>query len=78
MKTISFQLQINLNLFLTNFSLLKPNDSQQNEALLAAMTEILWQIGEKSMVSIVLPGEVAHVAHSHTYFQDSVTEKVQI
>lgn len=58
--------------------LLKPNEAQQNEALIAAMSEILWNIGEKTEVTIVLPGENPHVVHSHSYFQDSVTEKVYI
>lgn len=56
--------------------MLKPTETQQCEALLAAMTDILWTIGEKSQAIVVLPGEIAHVGHSHTYFQDSVTEKV--
>lgn len=59
-----------------NYSLLKPTEQQQSEALLAAMSEILWNIGEKTRVVVVLPGEVPHIAHSHTYFQDTVTEKV--
>lgn len=49
---------------------------QQNEALIAAISEILWNIGEKSKVVIVLTGESNLIPHSHTYFQDSVTEKV--
>lgn len=57
--------------------LLKPNEIQQNEALIAAMSEILWNIGEKSQVTVVLPGDNPHVVHSHSYFQDSVTEKVR-
>lgn len=40
------------------------------------MSEILWNIGEKTRVIIALPGDVPHVVHSHTYFQDTVTEKV--
>lgn len=40
------------------------------------MSEILWNIGEKTQVTIVLPGDNPHVVHSHSYFQDSVTEKV--
>lgn len=56
--------------------MLKPNESQQNEALLAAMSEILWNIGEKLKATVALPGDVPLIAHSHTYFQDSVTEKV--
>lgn len=42
------------------------------------MSEILWNIGEKTQVTIVLPGENPHVVHSHSYFQDSVTEKVLV
>lgn len=56
--------------------MLKPNESQQNEALLAAMSEILWNIGEKLKATVALPGDVPLIAHSHTYFQDSVTERV--
>lgn len=52
------------------------NENQQNEALLIAMTEILWNIGEKTKVIVTLPGETAFIPHSHSYFQDSVTEKV--
>lgn len=40
------------------------------------MAEILWLIGEKTRVVAVVPGEAAHVPHSTTYFQDSVTEKL--
>lgn len=56
--------------------LLKPTESQQNEALVAAISEILWNIGEKIKVVIALTGETILIPHSHTYFQDSVTEKV--
>lgn len=56
--------------------MLKPNELQQTEALLAAMSEILWNIGEKTKVIVVLPGDAPLIPHSHTYFQDSVTEKV--
>lgn len=48
------------------------------EALLAAMSDILWNIGEKMQVTVAVPGESPHIVHSHTYFQDSVTEKVRI
>lgn len=58
--------------------LLRPTEMEQNEALLSAMSEILWNIGEKAKVTIALPGELPHIVHSHTYFQDSVTEKVYI
>lgn len=56
--------------------LLKPTEAQQNEALIAAISEILWNIGEKTKVIIALTGETNLIPHSHTYFQDSVTEKV--
>lgn len=56
--------------------LLRPVDGQQSEALLAAISEILWNIGEKTRVTVVLPGDVPHISHSHTYFQDSVTERL--
>ncbi|XP_055305544.1 inactive ubiquitin carboxyl-terminal hydrolase MINDY-4B [Sitodiplosis mosellana] len=56
--------------------LLKPTEAQQNEALIAAISEILWNIGEKVKVVIVLTGETNLIPHSHTYFQDSVTEKL--
>lgn len=58
--------------------LLKPTESQQNEALIAAISEILWNIGEKTKVMVALTGETNLIPHSHTYFQDSVTEKVRI
>lgn len=40
------------------------------------MSEILWNIGEKSKVIVTLPSDTSYIPHSHTYFQDSVTEKV--
>lgn len=49
---------------------------QQNEALIAAISEILWNVGEKTKVIITLTGESIWIPHSHTYFQDSVTEKL--
>lgn len=58
--------------------MLKPNEQQQNEALLAAMSQILWQIGEKTNVVVVLPGDAPLIVHNHSYFQDSVTEKLYI
>ncbi|XP_031626051.1 inactive ubiquitin carboxyl-terminal hydrolase MINDY-4B [Contarinia nasturtii] len=58
--------------------LLKPTDIQQNDALITAISEILWNIGEKSKVVVVLTGETNLIPHSHSYFQDSVTEKLLI
>lgn len=57
---------------------MKPTEGQQNEALIAAISEILWNIGEKTKVVIALTGEINLIPHSHTYFQDSVTEKVHM
>lgn len=65
------------NIFQKISRLLKPNEIEQSEALLAAMAEILWNIGEKSKVVVALPGDASLIPHSHTYFQDSVTEKVK-
>lgn len=58
------------------FRLLKPTESQQNEALIAAISEILWNIAEKIKVVIALTGDTNLIPHSHIYFQDSITEKV--
>lgn len=46
------------------------------EALWHSMANILWAIGEQQKVTVVLPGEIPHIPHSHSYFQDSVTEKL--
>lgn len=59
-------------------SLLQPTEMQQAEALLNAMADILWMIGERTKVCVVLPGEVAHIVHSHAYFLDGVTEKLML
>lgn len=56
--------------------MLKPNEAQQMEALWQSMANILWNIGERQKVLVVLPGDIPHIPHSHTYFQDSVTEKL--
>lgn len=56
--------------------MLKPTEAQQLEALWQSMANILWTIGEHQKVIVVLPGEIPHIPHSHTYFQDSVTEKL--
>lgn len=58
--------------------LLKPTEAEQTTALWSSMSEILWNIGEKQSAIVVLPGEIPHIPHSHTYFQDNVTEKVLI
>lgn len=60
-----------------NPRLLKPNEVQQIDALLTAMSEVLWGIGEKAKVIVPLPGDVVLFPHSHTYFQDTVTERVR-
>lgn len=56
--------------------MLKPTEAQQLEALWQSMANILWTIGERQKVIVVLPGEIPHIPHSHSYFQDSVTEKL--
>lgn len=74
-------MQILNSVFLLSFwrnpRLLKPNEVQQIDALLTAMSEILWSIGEKLKVIIPLPGDVVFISHSHSYFQDTVTERVK-
>lgn len=56
--------------------LLKPTDSEQVMALWNSVSEILWNVGEKTKTIVCLPGDVPHISHSHAYFQDNVTEKV--
>lgn len=43
-----------------------------------AISEILWNIGEKQKVIIGLPGDIPHIQHSHSYFADGVTEKLYL
>jgi ubiquitin carboxyl-terminal hydrolase MINDY-3/4 len=47
-------------------------------ALWNSISEILWNVGEKTKVNVCLPGDVPHISHSHAYFQDNVTEKLWI
>lgn len=56
--------------------LLRPTDSEQVMALWNSISEILWNVGEKTKTIVCLPGDVPHISHSHAYFQDNVTEKV--
>lgn len=56
--------------------LLKPNEAEQALSLYTAMSDILWNIGEKAKAIVALPGEASHIPHSHVYFQDNVTEKL--
>ncbi|ETN67484.1 hypothetical protein AND_000700 [Anopheles darlingi] len=56
--------------------LLKPNEAEQALSLYTAMSDILWNIGEKTKAIVALPGEASHIPHSHVYFQDNVTEKL--
>lgn len=56
--------------------LLKPTESEQTMALWNSISEILWNVGEKTKTFVCLPGDVPHISHSHAYFQDNVTEKV--
>jgi ubiquitin carboxyl-terminal hydrolase MINDY-3/4 len=56
--------------------LLKPTESEQTMAMWNSISEILWNVGEKTKTFVCLPGDVPHISHSHSYFQDNVTEKV--
>lgn len=58
--------------------LLKPTESEQVVALWNSISEILWNVGEKTKTFVCLPGDVPHISHSHAYFQDNVTEKVKL
>lgn len=58
--------------------MLKPSEVEQQTALWTAISEMLWNVGERQKVIVVLPGDVPHIQHSHTYFQDSVTEKLYL
>lgn len=58
--------------------MLKPSEVEQQTALWTAIADILWNIGERQKVIVVLPGDMPHIQHSHSYFQDSVTEKLYI
>lgn len=58
--------------------LLKPTESEQTMALWNSISEILWNVGEKTKCCVCLPGDVPHISHSHAYFQDNVTEKVRL
>lgn len=57
--------------------LLKPTESEQTMALWNSISEILWNVGEKTKTIVCLPGDVPHISHSHAYFQDNVTEKAR-
>lgn len=46
-------------------------------ALWNSISEILWNVGEKTKTIVCLPGDIPHISHSHAYFQDNVTEKVR-
>lgn len=46
------------------------------EALVLAISDVLWRVGEKTKATVCLPQEKVYVQHSLNYFQDSVTEKV--
>uniref|UniRef100_A0A1B6CE23 Ubiquitin carboxyl-terminal hydrolase MINDY n=1 Tax=Clastoptera arizonana TaxID=38151 RepID=A0A1B6CE23_9HEMI len=58
--------------------LLKASLIRQIEALLSAICDILWRIGEATKATLCLPQEVVYIPHSHNYFQDSITEKLHI
>jgi hypothetical protein len=56
--------------------LLQPTEAEQIISLWNAISNILWNIGEKAKAIVVLPGDASHIPHSHVYFQDNVTEKL--
>ncbi|XP_055856816.1 inactive ubiquitin carboxyl-terminal hydrolase MINDY-4B [Episyrphus balteatus] len=58
--------------------LLRPNEAQQIDALITSMVEILAQISENNKFIVALPGEESFIAHSTTYFQDTITEKLYL
>ncbi|XP_055904614.1 inactive ubiquitin carboxyl-terminal hydrolase MINDY-4B [Eupeodes corollae] len=58
--------------------LLRPSEEQQIDALIASMVEILTQISEADKFIVALPGEESFIAHSITYFQDAITEKLYL
>ena len=58
--------------------LLRPNAEEQITALWNSIADIIWNIGEKQKAIIVLNSEVQHVLHSEGFFQDTVTERLEI
>lgn len=56
---------------------MKADDQRQTEALCLAISEVIWRTGEMKKCVVALPQDSAvYVQHSHTYYQDTVTEKV--
>ncbi|XP_070505107.1 inactive ubiquitin carboxyl-terminal hydrolase MINDY-4B-like [Chironomus tepperi] len=58
--------------------LLKPTESEQVAAMWNSLSEILWNVGDKTKVNVCLPGDSPHISHSQSYFQDNITEKLSI
>ncbi|XP_077283192.1 inactive ubiquitin carboxyl-terminal hydrolase MINDY-4B, partial [Arctopsyche grandis] len=59
-------------------ALLHPDEKRQQEALCVAISEILWKAGEQKKCVVALPQDTVYVQHSHSYYQDSITEKLHI
>lgn len=58
--------------------MLKPTECEQQQALWTAISEILWNIGERQKVIVGMPGDIPHLQHTNAYFQDGVTEKIYL
>lgn len=58
--------------------MLKPTEVDQQTALWTAISEILWNIGERQKVIVGMPGDIPHLQHTNAYFQDGVTEKIYL
>ena len=61
---------------LSRKSLLEPADNIQKDSLCAAMTEILWKVGDRSRAVIVIPCLEVVIDPPLTFTFDGVTEKV--
>lgn len=63
-------------ILLKHFRLLHPDEKRQQEALCVAISEILWKAGEQKKCVVALPQDIVYVQHSHSYYQDTITERV--
>ncbi|XP_049949139.1 inactive ubiquitin carboxyl-terminal hydrolase MINDY-4B isoform X1 [Schistocerca serialis cubense] len=58
--------------------LLRPTLMQQQEALIHAISTILWRAGEKTCSRVCLPQDLPIVAASQNFLPDGVTEKLHL
>lgn len=59
------------------YSPLMPTSTMQQEALISALTDIVWKAGGGQSCILCLPDtSVCHVPDSENFNQDGVTEKV--